>query len=285
MKLRELWNNGSELLATHKRENGRLDARLLLMHLLQIDYTQFILKLELAIDPKVIESYQRELTNLINGKPLQYILGEQEFMGLMFKVNNNVLIPRGDTEVLVNKTLELTRNFPILNIADIGTGSGIIAITLAKKLPKAKITAVDISTKALKVAALNAQKNEVKNNIRFIKGDLLNPLLNNKQQYQIIVSNPPYISTSEMKTLPQNVLNEPHLALEAGIDGLDYYRRLAQDAPLVLCNNGYLIVEIGSSQDKQVKNIFSNNGFINIMIYKDFANLPRVVVGKLKKPL
>ncbi|QOR34139.1 peptide chain release factor N(5)-glutamine methyltransferase [Clostridium sp. 'deep sea'] len=285
MKLRELWNNGSEFLATHKRENGRSDARILLMHLLQIDYTQFILRLEQEINLKLTESYERELTNLISGKPLQYILGEQEFMGLMFKVNNNVLIPRGDTEVLVNKTLELTSNFPSLNIVDVGTGSGIIAVTLAKKLPKAKITAIDISAKALKVAELNAQDNKVKNNINFIKGDLLSPLLNNKQQYQIIVSNPPYISTPEMKNLPQHVLNEPHLALEAGYDGLDYYKRLAQSAPLVLCNNGYLIVEIGSSQDKQVKKIFSNNGFIDIELFKDFANLPRVVVGKLKKTL
>ena len=282
MKLRAIWNLGSEKLAD--KDNGRADARLLLMHLLQLDYTQFILSLEQEQNEEIVKQFNHLVTDLNNGRPLQYILGYQEFMGLKFTVNKSVLIPRGDTEILVNETIKLAKQFTNLNIADIGTGSGAIAVTLASHLPRAQLTAVDISDKALAVAKLNAINNGTKN-IHFIHGDLLEPLILSPKKYHIIVSNPPYISTQEMQELPQNVLNEPHLALEGGRDGLDFYRRLAQEAPKVLSNNGYLIVEIGSSQDEEVKRIFSNNGFNDLKIYKDFAKLPRVVVGKLMKPL
>lgn len=179
-------------------------------------------------------------------EPLQYILGETEFMGLTFHVEPGVLIPRADTEILVEKALELMP--PGARVLDIGTGSGAIAVSLAKLGKNARVTAVDVSDKALEIARKNAESNGV--DVEFVKSDCFSALQGRK--YDMIVSNPPYISDEEMRGLMPEVKQEPELALSGGGDGLDFYRRISREAPEHLNAGGFLLFEIGWLQKKAV---------------------------------
>jgi release factor glutamine methyltransferase len=209
------------------------------------------------------------LKRRITGEPIQYILGRTEFMGLEFKVNHDVFIPRPETEVLVETVMRFSRVSPTeTSILDLGTGSGCIAVSLAKFLPNAKIDAVDISKEALKIAKENAGLNEVK--INFSHSDLFTGLESQKKTYDIIVSNPPYIRTSDIASLQPEVRCEPRLALDGGEDGLDFYRRIIDDALYYLRKGAFLIMELGLGQSKTVKNIFQKQNNFEIMdIVKD----------------
>lgn len=283
MRLRQAWNQCSNLFAAHKVENGRATARLLLMHLMQYTFTQFITSLEQELAPAAIAELQQLSQQIVLGKPLQYITGQQEFMGLNFDVDENVLIPRPETELLVSAVLTKLNCHNQIKIADIGTGSGAVIISLATKIKQAICTAVDISKAALAVARKNARRHQVAERITFLQGDLLNPLLPAVEKYHIIVSNPPYLSTDRMKSLPLNVRQEPALALYGGVDGLDCYRRLTADAPKLLKNGGHLVVEIDCNQAKAVASLFKANKFLEIEILSDYAGLDRFVVGKCQK--
>ncbi len=244
----------------------------------------------------------RALKKRIGGEPLEYVLGKTEFMGLEFKVNADVLIPRPETEILVEAVLKMVTKTPRhqdtrapghkdtriqrhqdTRILDIGTGSGCIAISLAKLLPEAKITATDISTEALQVARANAILNKVEDRIEFIYSDLF---LNYKLQtnnYELIISNPPYVSTGEIDSLQAEVKCQPRIALEAGADGLDFFRRIIAQAPEYLKPKGLLVMEMGFSQKEKIENILQDSGNFNIIeIIKDYSNIDRVIVAKLK---
>lgn len=219
------------------------------------------------------------------GEPIQYILNKTEFMGLKFKVTPDVLIPRPETEILVEEVIKYSRSVldraQSVRILDLGTGSGCIAVSLAKFLPGLEITAVDISSSALKVAKSNARLNNVTDKINFIKSDLFSHQAILRQQYDIIVSNPPYISFCQMHRLQSEVKNEPWLALYGGIDGLDFYRRIISGSPQFLKNGGLLIMEIGFNQKEGIKNIFVKHpGFNIIGFIKDYNDIERIVVAK-----
>ena len=208
-------------------------------------------------------------------EPLQYILGETEFMGLTFHVEPGVLIPRADTEILVEKALELMR--PGACVLDIGTGSGAIAISLAKLGKSARVTAVDVSDKALEIARKNAESNGA--NVEFIKSDCFSAL--NGRKYDMIVSNPPYISDDEMPGLMPEVKLEPELALFGGADGLDFYRRISREAPGYLNEGGWLLFEIGWLQKDAVSALVQTE-IGEPFALRDYGQNWRVVGAQLK---
>lgn len=218
-----------------------------------------------------------ELVNKrIQGEPLQYILGEQYFMGLKFIVNENVLIPRADTEILVYKVIDMIGDKTNIKILDMCTGSGCIAISLAKNIKCPEVFAVDISTEALKVAQENAKLNDV--NVTFVESDLFDNLP--EEKYDIIVSNPPYITINEMKNLESEVLKEPYQALYGGEDGLDFYKKISKNACKYLKEDGFLIFEIGYLQGNDVRNILKEFRYKNIEIIKDYSDNDRVIVSQ-----
>ncbi len=225
----------------------------------------------------------RTLKRRINGEPLDYILGKCEFMGLEFKVDSRVLIPRADTEVLVETVIELSKEKTgKMRILDIGTGSGCIAVSLAKFIPQAFIDAVDISFDALEVAKINAGLNGVKDKIEFIKSNLFDNDIIRQGNYDIIISNPPYIATREINGLDKEVKSQPGLALDGGYDGLDFYHRIIKDAPNYLKAKGFLIMEIGFKQRLKVENIMSKKQKIKLLkVVKDYGDIERVLVAQM----
>ncbi len=209
---------------------------------------------------------------LIKGKPIQYIIGMQEFMNIDFIVNENVLIPQPDTECLVEETIKIATKMEKPRILDLCTGSGAIAVSISKYVKEAKITATDISKEALQVAVENDRDNK----IDFIQADLFE---NIEKKFNIIVSNPPYIKTEEIKSLSKEVQNEPQLALDGGKDGLDFYRKIIQEAPNYLETNGYLCLEIGEDQKEEVTKLIQASGkYREILHYKDLENHDRVII-------
>ncbi len=216
-----------------------------------------------------------------NGIPYAYIVGHKEFMKLDFEVNSSVLIPRDDTEVLVEKVIEIASNISKneVKILDLCTGSGCIAISLDKNILNAKVYASDISKKALEVAMRNAKKNDAE--ITFIKSDLFKEI-DDDIKFDIIVSNPPYIKTDVIDTLQKEVKeNEPIIALDGGADGLLFYERIIKDAKAHLEKDGCLAFEIGYDQAKEVSNLLKENNYKNIKVFKDFSENDRVVIANI----
>lgn len=221
---------------------------------------------------KIMEAVQKRLNHI----PLGYIFGKSYFYGREFKVDENVLIPRQDTEILIEKICDdiKSRNEKF-SVLDIGTGSGAIAITIQKETDS-KVLAVDVSEKALKIAKQNAKTLEA--DVDFVKSDLFE---NIEGKFDFIVSNPPYIETSVIETLDAEVkFNEPILALDGGDDGLDFYRKIIKEAPNYLNKGGKLYFEIGYNQAEALKTLMKDN-FRNILVYKDYGNNDRVVVGEI----
>jgi len=273
----------------------RLDAELLFCHMLKKDKSWLFLHYGDELDDKICEEYFRLVDIRAGGMPLQYITGSQEFMGLPFRVNEKVLIPRQDTEILVEKALEILKarketrgGFRIL---DLCCGSGAIAVSLAYYLKKAKRKAAvlgsDISSDALEVAKENARINGVDRQIRFVEGDLFGPFPKNRKdrgrkQFDMIVCNPPYIPTGVLPTLLREVReHEPLLALDGGEDGLDFYRRILEEAWRYLVEEGVLLLEIGYDQGITVPLLAEEAGAYGpVEIIKDLAGKDRVAVIK-----
>ncbi|OQB10857.1 MAG: Release factor glutamine methyltransferase [Candidatus Omnitrophica bacterium ADurb.Bin205] len=223
------------------------------------------------------------LKRRLSGEPLQYILGSTEFMGLEFKVNTHVLIPRFETEILVDAAIKYARSLMPFNrrVLEIGTGSGCIAISLAKFLPGLKITATDISIEALRVALDNARLNGVLNRVSFAASDLFDSLAADLFRYSICITNPPYVRSGEIDGLQPEVRHEPRESLDGGMDGLSFYRRIIKGSSDYLINEGILIMEIGFNQREGVEGILrDSNSFKVIEIIKDFNNIDRVIVAR-----
>lgn len=288
MQVRELWNWGTAVLAGELIDNARLDAQLLLEHVLGISRACFLANLLDEVGQDAEKRYRTLIAKRAQGVPLQYLVGKHEFMGLPFCVNRHVLIPRPDTEVLVELVLAYAHRLhnsgrSFHRIVDVGTGSGAIAVSLAYYLPWVRVAAVDVSPKALEVARYNAEINGVADRIEFVQSDMLQALLTaDVQPYHAVVSNPPYIPSAEIVNLQREVQHEPRLALDGGEDGLHYYRVLARQAPQLLASGGLLAVEIGAYQAESVVELFSANGFGNVKLERDLANRPRVVWGVKK---
>ena len=216
------------------------------------------------------------------GVPLQYILGETEFFGLMFQVDERALIPRPETEILVEMVLKSAAGQ--MKILDIGTGSGCIAVSLAKFLPEAQIDALDVSFEALSLAKENALINSADKNINFLQSDLFsvfkkNNVNNRLRNYDIIISNPPYVRSGDINGLQKELAYEPRMALDGGADGLDFYRRIIAEAGNFLDKEGLLFLEIGFSQGEDIEKIvFAGNDFAVDEIIKDYSGIERVMI-------
>lgn len=277
MKIIELLNYGKIYLK--EDDEGSLKAKILLEHILKVEREYIITHYEDIVSETQITLYQSKLEELKRGKPIQYITNHQEFMKLDFYVDENVLIPQPDTEILVEKVIEILKDKGnTCSVLDMCTGSGAIGISIAKYIPKADVYVSDISRPALKIAQKNALKNEVEN-IHFVSSDGFKNI--NKKDFDIIVSNPPYIETDIINDLPEEVKHEPHLALDGGKDGLDFYRIFSVQSPLFLKPSGYLCLEIGYQQKGEVCKLLKNN-FKNIKIFQDYGGRDRVVISEVK---
>lgn len=287
--IRELLKKAVETLKeSNNSETPILDAELLMIYALSrsgkdFDRLKLVTQQELLVDGQTAEGYMKLIDERSMGKPVQYITNRQEFMGLELYVAEGVLIPRPDTEIVVEKVLELAKGIERPNIIDMCTGSGAIAVSLAWSIPCARLWAVDISDIALECSSVNTQRFGLESRLSVIKSDLFENmggegLLGNTD---IIVSNPPYIESGEISGLDINVRGyEPHLALDGGKDGLVYYRRIVQEAACFLKAGGILVFEIGYNQGAKVKNIMEESGYYGgLKLEKDLAGFDRCVWG------
>jgi len=270
--LMQALNHAREILATNNVEDAPLESELLLRHALKISRVQLYQDLNRELKPEQEKTFWKLVKRRLSGEPTAYITGHREFYGLDFYVDPRVLIPRPESELLVERALKLAQNRPISTIAEIGTGGGAIAISLALNLPRAKIYAVDISAPALKVALFNCQKHEVLNRIYLLQGDLLDPL---PEPVDLIIANLPYVKEPELSRLTDF---EPRLALNGGADGLDKIRRLCRQVSYKLHPDGRLLLEIGQGQGSAVTTLLrSLFPSAKIEVMPDLGGIERVV--------
>jgi release factor glutamine methyltransferase len=260
-------------------EKARRDAELLLLYAAGMSRSAFLAHSGDELDLAAATHYEVLLERRREGEPIQYITGACEFYGLPFRVTPDVLIPRPETEHLVERVLELAVAFTEPRIVDVGTGSGAIAVALAHKMPNARIVAIDLSEAALDVALENAKHNAVADRIRFLQGDLLAPIAS--ETFDLVVSNPPYVPAADRETLAIEVREfEPGLALFAGEDGLEIYRRLIPDAFGVLASGGLIALEMGFGQSDAVGRLLTAAGFLDVRFTADLQGIPRVALAR-----
>lgn len=273
-----------EYLEKYQVPNAKLDAEYIFAHVLKTGRNT----LTLTFNRKIEEKELKEIKELLvargkDRKPLQYLLGEWEFYGYSFKVDERVLIPRSDTEILVEQCKYLIMDMEKPKVCDIGTGSGAIAISLGKEVSNAQVLGLDISEKALEVAKENRDLNKA-SNVKFLKSDVFDILKEDKYKsarFDLIVSNPPYIPVEEYNTLMPEVLKyEPKNALTDNNDGYLFYERISKEAGNYLVENGYLAFEVGYNQAQKVSEIMRENSFEIISIVKDYGDIERVVIGR-----
>jgi release factor glutamine methyltransferase len=280
MTLREWLEKGEARLGEGPHpDRARRDAEALLLHIVRRNRASLLAHSNEELDAEKAERYIALLERRVAGEPIQYIFGETEFYGLPFRVTRDVLIPRPETEHLVEKVIALAGRFAAPRIVDVGTGSGAIAVALAHTLPLVRITAIDISPRALAVAQENAESNEVAERIRFLRGDLLTPVA--EEQFDLVVSNPPYVPGADRDTLAVEVRDyEPEQALFAGDDGLEIYRRLIPAAHSVLVSGGWVALEIGYGQAPDLRTLLSHAGFDAIEFVPDLQGIQRVACAR-----
>lgn len=280
MILKDVLKKGIEILKNCDNKAPALEAGVILSYVAKKDKIYLYTHSNEEFSEVDLKAYLNLMTIRAKGKPLQYITGHQEFMSLDFIVGEEVLIPRSDTEVLVEAVIAEAkkRGQEKSEILDIGTGSGCIAISLAHYIAQSLVTAVDISPKALEMAKMNAAQLKVRDKITFIESSLFSELI---FKFDIIVSNPPYIETDQIRTLQTEVKDyEPMNALDGGMDGLDFYREIVTKAPDYLKPHGLLAFEVGYTQADEVRQMMKKE-FEDIVILKDLSGNDRVVMGRV----
>ena len=261
-------------------ESARLDAEVLLAHVLNCRRLYLYVDADKNLSPAQVTHFESLINQRAEKIPTAYLTGQREFMGLNFAVTPDVLIPRPDTEILVQYAVEkLSALKGNVTFADIGTGSGAICVSILKYVRNATAVTVDISKDAIDCAKFNAEKFGVDDRLKFYVGNLFEPLRG--QKFHAIISNPPYIPTKDLATLQEEVKREPDIALAGGEDGLDFYRRIVDAAPNFLLASGFLAVEIGINQAADVKNLLTKH-FSDIKILRDLSGIERVVAAEFK---
>ena len=274
----EAINLSTEFLGKKEIESPRINAELLLAHTLNCKRLDLYLSYDRPLNEDEVNIYREFIRRRSKSEPLQYIIGKVEFYGLEFNVNPSVLIPRQETEILVETIINSVNKEDNLRILDIGVGSGNISVSLAKHLPYSKITATDISEEALVIAKANAEMNNVSERINFINHNILADDL--ADEFDIVVSNPPYISEKEFPELKDELkVYEPRNALTDFSDGLNYFRTISSKAQKFVINNGKIFFEVGQGQAEDVKKILGENNFKEISIVKDYLKIDRVISG------
>lgn len=276
MKLEELIKKSTIKLQKNNIDDYSIKLKIIIEYFFNIPINKIIVYMNKEVSSKENVEFEKILQKVINGIPVQYITNKQEFMGLKFYVDKNVLIPQPDTEILVEHVIEYCNNINYSSkILDLCTGSGAIAISLAKYIKNANIYATDISENAIEIANKNAKINKV--GINFIKSDMFENI--EEKDFDIIVSNPPYIKTSVISTLSNEVKNEPHIALDGGKDGLKFYNIICEKAEKYMNRNGIIFLEIGYDQKENIMNIFKKK-YREVYCLKDLNNNDRVIIVK-----
>ena len=296
--VKEMLTMGEKQLMDSDIADATRDCKILYCYMMDIPFSKIILEYQEVLQDRLCDKYFELIDRRSKGEPVQYIMGSQEFMGLEFIVNENVLIPRQDTETLVEDALEIINTGTLRgedmdvkrkewDILDLCTGSGAIGVSLARIANKVNVTCSDISEGAIKVAKENAQKHGVTKSVKFEQGDLFKPFSKpfRKQKFDMIISNPPYIKSSVIPTLQKEVCeHEPLSALDGGESGLDFYERIVSGVGSHLRKSGVLLLEIGHDQGEAVSGLLSRNGeFTSIRVLKDLANRDRIVFAKKSK--
>jgi len=271
----------TDFLAAKKIDSARLDAELLLGEVLGLARVQLYTNFERPLAREEVDRYRELVRRRAAREPVAYILGRREFWSLDFEIDRRVLVPRPDTELLVElavAALQTRAGAATLHVADVGTGSGAVAVAIAKEVPNARVVATDKSQAALEVAPRNAVRHGVADRIEFVSGDLCAPL-RGREPFDLIVSNPPYVKADEVAALDPEIRDwEPRLALVSGADGMDATRALVESALQVLAPGGSLWVEVGS-QAGAVRECFVSNGYADVRVHRDLAGSDRVVNG------
>ncbi len=260
-------------------DNARLDAEVLLAYVLNWRRLALYVHVAKELTDEQISRYENLIQRRLERVPVAYLTGHKEFMGMNFAVTPDVLIPRADTEVLAQGVIEHLQEFDgDIRLADLGTGSGAICISILKFVETVTAAAVDISPNALDIARFNAEKFNVTDRIDFYEGSWFEPLKG--QKFDVIISNPPYIPTADFKNIQPEIETEPHLALDGGADGLDFYKKIIEAAPDFLNDAGFLAVEIGINQAEPVNDMLKAGGAFNyVQVWKDLAGIERVVAA------
>lgn len=278
MKIKELIEYGKNTLNKNEVQDSSIISRILAEYILNFNRQEIIANLDKEVKEEQRVRYYLALIEIIQGMPIQYITNKQEFMKLDFYVDENVLIPQPDTEILVEKAIEEAKKIENVEILDMCTGSGCIGISIAKNIKNAKVTLVDISKYSIEIAKKNALRNKVESQLTFIQSNMFEKV---EKKFDIIVSNPPYIKTDVIPKLDKQVQNEPHIALDGGKDGLKFYKIIIEKAKKYLKENGKLILEIGYDQKEEVENLIKQSGqYKKIEVTKDLSQNDRVIIGK-----
>lgn len=282
MKIKDIINYGVAMIKN--TESPSLETQMMIAKVIEKDRLYIMLNLEEDIDESKVEIIKTMIDKRKSSYPLQYILGEREFWGMDFKVSEGVLIPRQDTEILIEETLKkLKDNKHKSNLKgfEIGVGSGIISITLLKEIETLTMIGVDINDKAIELTKANALKHEVNDRLCILNSNLFEKI-NKENQFDFIISNPPYIETKVIDSLQEDIKqHEPKLALDGGEDGLDFYRAIIEQSKSYISPEGFIAFEIGYNQAEAVKKIFVENGYPNVTVAKDLAGFDRVVIGMI----
>ena len=273
----DVLNYGNKLLKSSNISSYKLDSELILAKVLNYTREKLLINLDKKLEKKIFKNYKYLINRRKKNEPIAQIFENKEFWKYNFFVNRNVLIPRPETELIVEEVLKLTNYNSSKHILDIGTGSGCIIISILKNRPFFHATALDISSKAIKIAVFNAKMHHLENKIKFINIDVDKFNLN---KYDFIVSNPPYIKKLELMRLSSNVrLYEPKIALEAGIDGFKEIKKIILKSKKLLKKNGKLIFEIGDKQKENSLYLLKKNGFYINKVCSDTSSIPRVLIS------
>ena len=277
MNLQQILNKASSQLKLKNIKSYKLDSELLLAKTLNVSREEVLLNLNKKIEQSEIKKFSYYINLRNQNKPVAHIINYKFFWKYKFFVNKDVLIPRPETELIIERTLSILSKKSKKNILEIGTGSGCVAVSLIKERPNCRIVAIDKSPKAIKVAKKNAEIHQVGKKINFLNIDV-DKYFSNK--YDIIISNPPYITNSELLSLDKDVkLNEPKIALSGGFSGLEIFFKIINKCNRLLKNNGMLILEIGHKQGNKLKQYLKSKGFNKIKIYKDLSGKNRCLVS------
>ena len=275
MKIRQLLSDVTLKLSISEIDNAARDARILVAHALGIPISQLSLNTNENVPEDISASLEKLISRRINREPIAKILGKRQFWGRTFFISEDVLDPRGDTETLIN----YVKDRPVRSVLDLGTGSGVIAISLACEWKEVHVVATDISEAALLVAQKNARYFNVQDKIDFLKSDWFEAI---EGKFDLIISNPPYIGLSESSEISQEVLNyDPDIALFAGSDGLEAYERIIPQLTKFLNPGARVVLEIGASQSESVKTLMNSSGLYEVNTFKDLAGKDRLVTAKL----
>ena len=276
MDIQSALKKGQSILTDNNIISAKLDSEILMSQAIRKNKKFIILNLHKEIEKRDFDYFNNLIQERAKSKPIAQIIKKKDFWKYEFIVNNNVLIPRPDTEILIEQTLKLVKNKNRLQILDIGIGSGCILMSILKEKKNFIGTGIDISSKSLQISKVNGQKLRINNRLRLFKSNIDNF---NTGKYDLIVSNPPYIKKSNLKCLEKDIGFEPKQALDGGLDGLSEIRKVINKSSELIKRNGHLIIEIGFDQKDNVKKILRNKGFYIQKTIKDLSNHDRCIVG------